>query len=313
MSVTCKVIENYEVYGKCVEISNGTVKAIVTADIGPRILFYGFCDGENVLEQNHSGQANWEGKAWDEYYYEGAKSYIYGGHRIWVTPEGAPETYYPDNEALEVEYTDKGAIFTAPPQIKNDIQVSIEIRMADSGAEMEVYNRVKNVGSCDKEFAVWTISVMQQGGLEIFPQNTNDTGYLHNRVISLWSYTNPNDYRFYNGKKYMTLKQDPGAPCAFKMGTNNRSGVALYCAKETVFIKTREVDHDNLVYPDGNVSFETYTASGVMELEMMDAVKVVAPGVTSEFKENWALKVNPGTPDARSDDEIDAFWKEVMG
>ena len=96
MSVKCKVIENYEVFGKCVEITNGTVKAIVTADIGPRILFYGFCDGENVLHEDHSNKPNWLGKAWDEYYYEGAKAYIYGGHRIWATPEGAPETYYPD-------------------------------------------------------------------------------------------------------------------------------------------------------------------------------------------------------------------------
>ena len=69
MSVKCKVIENYEVYGKCVEISNGTVKAIVTADVGPRILFYGFCDGENVLQQDHSGKPNWVGKEWDEFYY----------------------------------------------------------------------------------------------------------------------------------------------------------------------------------------------------------------------------------------------------
>ena len=59
--------------------------------------------------------------------------YLYGGHRLWITPESAPETYYPDNEEVKFEYTDNGAVFTPNAQIKNDIQMQIEVVMADSG------------------------------------------------------------------------------------------------------------------------------------------------------------------------------------
>ncbi len=312
MSVKYTEIASFENYGRCVKISNGTVSAIVTADLGPRILFYGYEGGENVLHLDLDRDTQWGGKAFDEYYFEGARSYLYGGHRIWVTPESAPETYYPDNTPVDIEYTDKGAIFTAPAQMKNDIQISLEIEMAPEGTDMVVYNRVRNVGKAAKEFAVWTVSVMCRGGVEIIPQNTNDTGYLHNRVLTMWAYTNPNDYRFYNGKNYITVKQDPGAATAFKIGYNNRAGTAIYAAKETVFIKRRAVDHDNLIYPDGGSSFETYTGAGCLELEMLDDVRNVQPGEQSELKEFWSLAQHDGAPDPRSDNEIDTFYKEYV-
>ncbi len=311
MSVKHTEISNYENYGRCVKITNGTVDIIVTADVGPRVLYYGFTGGENVFCLDLERSTKWSGKAYDEYYYDGAVSYLYGGHRIWVTPEQAPQTYYPDNDKLDIEYTENGAVFTAPVQIGNNIQTSLEIKMSDSGSEVEVSNRVRNAGNSDKEFAVWTVSVMSRGGLEIIPHNTNDTGYLHNRLLTMWSYTNPNDYRFYNGKKYITLKQDGTAKSNFKIGYNNRSGMAVYAAGESVFIKRRDVDHDSLVYPDGGSSFETYTGASVLELEMLDAVRTVKPNETSELKEYWSLVKNPGTPDPRSDDEIEEFFNKV--
>lgn len=311
MSVKHIEIANYENYGRCVKLTNGTVEAIVTADVGPRVLYYGYAGGENVFYLDLERDTKWSGKAFDEYYFDGAVSYLYGGHRIWVTPEGSPETYYPDNTPVDIEYTDNGAIFTAPAQISNDIQVSLEIKMSDSGTDMEVYNRVRNVGKSQKEFAVWTVSVMCKGGIEIIPHNTNDTGYLHNRVLTMWSYTNPADYRLYNGKKYITVKQDGTADRPLKVGYNNRSGIALYATGDTVFIKRRSVDHDNLTYPDGGSSFETYTAAGGLELEMLDDVRCVGPNEQSELKEYWSLAKNSGKPDPRCDDEIDEFFKRV--
>ncbi len=312
MSVKIIELANYENFGRCVKISNGTATAVVSADVGPRILFYGFEGGENVMHLDLERKSEWFCDKHDEYYFEGAKSYLYGGHRIWVAPESMPETYYPDNTPVDIEYTENGAVFTAPPQISNNVQLSLEIKMADEGTAMTVSNRVRNVGSTAKEFAVWTVSVMKQGGLEIIPHNTNKTGCLHNRTLNLWEYTNPNDYRFYNGKRYMTVKQDGTAIGKFKIGCNNRSGIAIYAASETVFIKRREVDHDSLVYPDGNSSFETYTDRNVLELEMLDAMKTVEPNEQSELTEYWSLARHSGTPDPRSDDEIDSFFKAAV-
>ena len=40
---------NYKNFGNCVCIENGTIKLIATIDVGPRIVFFGFIDGDNVL------------------------------------------------------------------------------------------------------------------------------------------------------------------------------------------------------------------------------------------------------------------------
>jgi hypothetical protein len=37
----------------CMQLSNGAVDLIVTADVGPRIARYGFVDGDNMLCEVH--------------------------------------------------------------------------------------------------------------------------------------------------------------------------------------------------------------------------------------------------------------------
>ena len=77
----------------CYRIANGTVEAIVSTDIGPRILRYAFVRGENLLaELPHltisTSLGDW--KPW-------------GGHRLWVAPEHMPESYAPDNVPIRFE------------------------------------------------------------------------------------------------------------------------------------------------------------------------------------------------------------------
>ena len=38
-------IENYKDYGRCVEITNGVISALVTTEIGPRIISFGLSGG----------------------------------------------------------------------------------------------------------------------------------------------------------------------------------------------------------------------------------------------------------------------------
>ena len=44
-----KEIIEFKNYGKCVKISNGIVEAVATVDLGPRIVFFGFVGGENIM------------------------------------------------------------------------------------------------------------------------------------------------------------------------------------------------------------------------------------------------------------------------
>ena len=87
----------YKNFGKCLFISNDLMEVLVTVDIGPRIIKCNLKGKENMMfedvERNFSNDVSsmfGEEKTW----------YTYGGHRIWLSPEGFPETYYPDNDKV---------------------------------------------------------------------------------------------------------------------------------------------------------------------------------------------------------------------
>lgn len=41
-------------YGKCIKLSNGVIEAVATLDLGPRIVFFGFIGGENIMKDRKS-------------------------------------------------------------------------------------------------------------------------------------------------------------------------------------------------------------------------------------------------------------------
>ena len=82
---------SYRGWNNAYKLSNGVVELVVTADVGPRILFYGFRNGENLLHEVEEDA----GMAGD------SKFRLYGGHRLWVSPE-VERTYYPDNTPVAV-------------------------------------------------------------------------------------------------------------------------------------------------------------------------------------------------------------------
>ena len=48
--MACEIKElEFENYGNCLSVSNGMIEAVVTIDVGPRIIYFGFIGGENVL------------------------------------------------------------------------------------------------------------------------------------------------------------------------------------------------------------------------------------------------------------------------
>ena len=311
MPITKSIIESYENYGRCVKISNGTIEAYVTVDVGPRIIRFAYCGGENVLFNDLDRRSVNGGEAYDRYFYEGAKWYLYGGHRLWITPESAPETYYPDNDEVAFEYTENGAVFTPREQLGNKIQMQTELEMSEDSNDMRIIHRVTNTGDKNRQFALWGVTVMNQGGLEIIPQHTGDTGLLPNRKMTLWPYTNVTDERFYFGRKYMTVRQNPQAkPGAFKMGSDNTSGTAAYLHGDDLFVCRYDYIKDG-EYPDGGVSFETYTNSLVLELETLSVIHDKAPGETAEYEIRWSLEKYSKPTDGRDENALDALMNSV--
>src|SRR5260370_28352520 len=80
----------YRGWPNCYRISNGEVDIVVTTDVGPRIIRYGFSGGPNIFKEfdeqvGKSGEATWQAR---------------GGHRIWIAPEDAVLSYALDNWAI---------------------------------------------------------------------------------------------------------------------------------------------------------------------------------------------------------------------
>jgi hypothetical protein len=305
--VNVNVIESYKDYGKVVSITNGVIEAYVTVDIGPRIIRFGYVGGQNILNDNR-GKFGWkDDDAYHAFFGENRHWESFGGYRVWVTPEGYPETYTPDDRPVSFTVNPDSVVFTALPDDEVGILKTITIKMDPDDANMTVNARVQNISGKEKEFAVWVIAVCSAGGNLIIPMNTNDTGYLPNRNISVWPYTDLSDSRLRFGKKYVVVSQDVNATGPAKLGFDLNNGTVHYVLGDDVFTKRYNAKHGELPYPDRNCSFETYTDDVMIEVESLSDVKKVANGGTNEITEFWSLEKKPCEVDFKSDNSIDEF------
>lgn len=271
-----------EIFGNCVKISNDVVELQVTVDLGPRIIYCSLKDKENMFYQDLSRSPLGDKQP----IYEDDIIRLYGGHRIWISPEIVPRCYYPDNKPVSFHRTEDSIIFTAPIEKHNNIQKEMRIRL--DGASVHVENTIKNTGTWDIEFAPWCITMMDAGGVLVVPQNNRETGYLHNRSFSLWPYSDMSDERIYWGREYISLKQDANISQPFKFGFNNESGRAAYVNKGQIFCKLFETKISGN-YPDNGCSFESYTNDVMLEIESLGEFVRLAPGETVRLKEEWQL------------------------
>lgn len=309
--VSTKIIDSFKDYGKCLCIENGVIEAYVTIDIGPRIIRFGFVGGQNVLCSNRKAFPPMGDKTFTDYYGEGKHWENLGGHRIWVSPESYPETYAPDLDPINYELTEYGAVFTPAPEKENGVAKTLEIKMDPDDANMQVTMRVENISDNDKTFSVWGLSVSEKGGTLIIPMNTNDTGLLPNRIISVWPYTDMSNDRIYWGSRYVTIRQDEKYEQPIKLGFDLNCGTVYYTKGEDIFRKSFDTNHADGTYPDGGCSFETYTNENMIEVESLSELKTVKSGETSELIESWSLYKMPCEVDFRSDESIDGMLEKI--
>ena len=309
--VSIREIDSFKNYGKCLCVSNGTIEAYVTVDIGPRIIRFGYVGGQNIMCSNRDAFPPKDDKEFTDYFGEGKKWENLAGHRIWVSPEAYPDTYYPDLEPVDYEITEYGAIFTPAEEKENGVAKTLEIKMDPDDANMQVIMKVKNISDKAKKFSVWGLSVSEKGGCLIIPMNTKDTGLLSNRIISVWPYTDMSSDRIYWGKKYVTLRQDENAAEPIKLGFDLDCGTVYYCLNDDIFCKRFDTKHPYAEYPDGGCSFETYTNENMIEVESLSELKSVQPGEISELTESWSLCKRPCEIDFRNDSSIENMLSKL--
>jgi len=292
-------------------ITNDVIEAYVTIDLGPRIIRFGYVDSQNFMRDDRSAFEPKQDEVYENLFGKGKKWENFGGHRIWLSPESYPETYYPDSESVVYELTKNGAIFTPNAIDAIGTAIQLEIIMDDETANMQVCMRVTNTAKQSRKFAIWGLTVSAKGGSVIIPMNTNDTGLLANRIVAVWPYTDMSDSRIYWGKKYVTVKQDVNAQSPLKLGFDINEGKVYYALNDEVFCKQYTTEHPNAEYPDGGCSFETYTNNEFIEVESLGKLNVVNTNETVELIENWSLNKAPCELDTHNDASIENFLSKL--
>ncbi|MBN2851669.1 MAG: hypothetical protein JXQ23_02900 [Clostridia bacterium] len=270
---------SFKGWDNCYQISNEIAELIVTADIGPRIIKYALIGQVNEMCVFEDTAGKTGGDEWN----------LYGGHRLWHSPEAKPRSYFPDNGKVDVTLIENGIKTSQPVETTTMIKKELEITLMPDSSEVTIKHYLTNEGMWEIEVAAWALTVMAPGGLEIVPQEQFDTDLLPNRMISLWPYTKLNDHRVTWGEKYIFVKQDPECIPPFKFGISNSSGWAAYANHNHLFIK-KFTHYENVLYPDySGSSYETYTKHDMIELESLSPLVYLAPGETVEHIETWEL------------------------
>ncbi len=101
----------YKGWPNCYQVSNGLVELIVTTDVGPRLIRFGF-PIENELAEFPADLGRMGGSEFR----------MYGGHRLWHAPESQERTYYPDNSPVTLEPGTDGVRVNQPTEATTGIQ-----------------------------------------------------------------------------------------------------------------------------------------------------------------------------------------------
>lgn len=286
---------HYNGWDNCVQITNGLVDLVVTTDVGPRIIRYGFINQENELCEIKETLGLTGGNEWR----------MYGGHRLWHSPEAMPRSYEPDNGPVKWKEIPGGIKTIQDVEPLSRIKKEMEITLSAETSTVRILHRLTNKGLWPVKLSVWSISAMAKGGKEVIPQACRDTGLLPNRVLSLWPYTKLNDPRVHWGDKFIIIKQEPAIKNAFKIGISNESGWAAYFNHGHLFMK-HYTHHKNAEYPDFGASYETYVNDFMLEMETLSPLTLLEPDGDIEHSEEWGLFDNIQIPSGE-DDILDRY------
>jgi len=271
----------YQGWENCYRVTNDEIELVVTGDVGPRIIRFGFVGGQNLFKEFPEQL----GRSGEE------KFQLRGGDRVWKAPEDPVATWAPDNLPVTIQVTPTGLIAREPVEPLTNLQKEIEISMAPSGTAVTVFHRITNRSLFALEFAPWALTMMAQGGTAVtgFPPRGKHPIHLEaTNPLVMWAYTDLADPRWKFTKKYLMLRQDPKNSEAQKLGLFNPDTWAAYILNHEVFVKRSSPDPTK-TYPDFGCSFETFTNNDFLEMETLGPLTKVQPGQTVEQVEHWGL------------------------
>jgi len=272
---------NYQGWPNCYRLSNDIIDLIVTTDVGPRIIRYGFVGDKNEFKEYPEMVGKSGGDEWR----------IYGGHRLWHAPEAKPRSYFPDNFPVAIKQIGPVIRLTPPLETTTGIQKEIDIELTSEGTHVRVTHRLRNANLWPIEPAPWALSVMAPGGKVIIPlppRAPSEGHLLPTGMMAIWPYTDLADNRWTWGTQYIMLHQDAQAASPQKIGLMDTDGWIAYINAGHMFLKKFEYVQ-GATYPDFGCSVETYTNSDMLEVETCGPTVKLEPGQIVEHVEHWFL------------------------
>ncbi|MGC4050903.1 MAG: hypothetical protein QM757_16175 [Paludibaculum sp.] len=280
----------------CYRLSNDHVEAVLVAGIGPRILHFGFRDGQNMF---YVRQADLGGSAEPEFR-------LRGGHRIWIAPEDRTMTYHADNLPAHVELDGSAITATAPVEPGTGVVKSIRFELHDDAPRATVTHTLTNTLAFEIELSPWALTMMAAGGTAFTgypPRGAHPECLSPTHPLVMWAFSDLSDPRWTFTRKYLMLRQDPGNAAPTKLGLFHRDTWGAYLLGTDLFVK-RFTAEPGLPYPDMGCSYETFTNDFTLELETLGPLTRVKPGASVTHVERWDLHrgvVIPSFDDATLD------------
>ena len=268
-------IKNHAIYGKCLFADNGVIEVGIPLDFGLRVGHFSFVGEKNVFfEQPNDMEKFTTDKGWR----------IRGGHRLWIAPE-SPLTNCPDNEPIS--YTVSDDTVTLVQKEDPWLHIIKTFTLKFDGAKLEVVHRIENLSEDELECSLWAISVMAAGGTEYIDFERRDGGMDHWHRISTWDYTSLGDPRATYTRDEIKIRHLP-VDERYKIGVGHPFGPVRYENDGVVFKKYFAVEKDK-IYPDANVSYETFFSQYMVEMESLSPLGRIEKGERMEHSEVWEL------------------------
>ena len=274
---------------ECHSLENESLKLLVTRSVGPRILSFGFRDGENLFAELPETVIDYPGNA---------TFHFYGGHRLWHAPEEPRRTYLPDDTPVDINPSENGLIVTQKTEPQTGLQKTIEVRFPGQTPQVVITHHLTNHGLWPVTCALWAITQLKTGGTAILPQIRQDTGVLPNRSLTLWPYTDMLNPNVRWGSNYILLDAELDSP--FKIGFPNPRGWQAYWWNGMLFVKRAAYDA-NAEYYDYGSSSECYCNDSFIEMETLAPIRTIAPGETASHIETWELYRDVDRPRHQTD------------
>lgn len=272
-------------WSDCYRLSNGTVKVVIVAESGGRVLEYSL-KGKNIIFVD-PGQ---NGKMLEDY------------KEKWFDPDGGRFDYGPERVTYKLHDvtwmgTWKATItgeyslrVVSQPDPSLGVQTTREFTLDKNSSRLAVRQTMRNVSEGETKWWFWSRTLVKSGGIMLVPLNPKGKlpkgwgkyVWKENRV----EIEHPRDDRIAVREGVLTLRCT-GPSAGF--GTDASAGWMASARGDLLFVKRFRHFPEKDYKEDAGFTVRLYTTYHMGELEPVSPQAVLKPGESYSFTEHWWL------------------------